>query len=278
MRMRLEPGASGMTPDGVWWCRRGHGPGLVLLNGYGAYAGMWPSSWLADLQARHTVIRIDPRGGGWSRFASVPFTLADLAADVVATLDAAEVDTAVLLGLSMGGMVAQETALRAPHRVTGLVLAGTRPPVPEFVHPPISSSVAFVRGPRRGERLADFQRRLWTTAVAPGFAAGQPALVEEIVEQSVARPTPRAMLLQQMRAMVGWGHAERLRGLDVPTEIVHGAEDRFSVPANGHALAGLIPEAGLEILPGVGHLVPLEAPGRLDAAIDRVLRRAAERR
>lgn len=263
----MSVGDCGITQSGIWWRSRGTGPGVVLLNGYGASGAAWPRDWLAALALRYTVVTPDVRGGGWSRFAPVPFTIADLAGDVVAVLDGAGLDRAVLLGLSMGGMVAQETALVARHRVAGLVVAASRPPAPAFVPPPMSSSLAFLRGPG-GRPLADFQRRLWTTATAPGFAERRPDLVEELVAQSVERPTPRSLLLQQLRAMTGWGHPERLTGLDVPTAVVHGLQDRFSVPANGRAVAGLIPGATLRELEGVGHLLPLEAPGALDTAID----------
>lgn len=271
----LAPGRSGTTDSGVWWSARGTGPGLVLLNGYGASGSVWPRGWLTSLRARFQVVTPDVRGGGWSRFAEVPFTIADLAGDVVRVLDAAGIDRAVVLGLSMGGMVAQETALTASHRVTGLVLAATRPPLPEFSFPPLSSSVAFLRGPGAEQGLAAFQRRLWTSATAPGFADRNSDLLDELVEQSVARPTPRSLLVHQLRAMTGWGHAERLATLDVPTAVVHGVEDRFSRPENGRALARLIPGATLTELPDAGHLLPLEAPDALITAIDEVRDRAA---
>ncbi len=270
----LAPGDCGTVGSGVWWRSRGRGPALVLLNGYGASADLWPAGWLARLAERHRVVTPDPRGGGWSRFAEAPFTIADLADDVVAVLDDAGIGRAVLLGLSMGGMVAQEVALAAPHRVVGLVLAGTRPPAPAFVHPPWSSSLAFVRGPARGESLAHFQRRLWSSSVAPGFPERRPDLVDEVVAQSVARPTPRSALVNQLRAMTGWSGAERIGSIAVPTAVVHGRRDRFAVPANGEALAAAIPGATLRLLDDTGHLLPLEAPEALDAAIDEVVARA----
>lgn len=271
----LAPGDCGMVPTGVWWRSRGHGPAVVLLNGYGASADLWPSGWLTALARRFRVVTPDVRGGGWSRFAEAPFTIRDLAQDVVAVLDDAGIDRAVLLGLSMGGMIAQEVALVAPHRVEGLVLAGTRPPAPAFVHPPWTSSMAFVRGPRSGESLAAFQRRLWSASVAPGFPDRRPDLLDEVVAQSVARPTPRSGLVQQLRAMTAWSGADRLGSLAVPTAVVHGRLDRFAVPDNGRSIAAAIPGATLTLLDDTGHLLPLEAQDALDRAIDEVRSRAA---
>ena len=83
------------------------------------------------------------------------------------------------------------------------------------------------------------------------------------MSQCVERPTPRAMLTNQMRALMAWGHAERLARIAAPTVVVHGERDLFSPSANAVALAELIPGARLELLADVGHLVPLEAPERL---------------
>lgn len=268
----------GVADEQAFWRARGSGPGVVLINGYGASSSMWPSAWLRELERAWTVVTLDLRGGGRSRFAQTPFTIRDLASDVVAVLDDVGLDRAVVLGLSMGGMVAQETALRSPERVTGLVLVGTRPPVPEFTPPPLEANLLLLRGPGRGRTLADHFRSLWVAATGPGFAERRPDLVDELVDQTLDHPTPRAMLLHQVRAMTGWGHAERLAGLTVPTAVVHGADDRFSPVANGRSLARLVPEATYRELDRVGHLVPLEAPATLTDAIEEVARRCERQR
>lgn len=260
----------GVAAEQVFWRAVGSGPGLVLVNGYGASAAMWPAGWIDELARSWTVVTLDVRGGGRSRFSEVPFTIGDLAGDVVAVLDDVGLDRAVVLGLSMGGMVAQETALRTPDRVTGLVLVGTRPPVPAFTPPRLRSNLLLLRPPRRGQSLADHFRSLWAAAVAPGFAERRPDLIDELVEQTLDHPTPRALLRHQVRAMSGWGRAQRLARIAVPTVVVHGVEDQLSPVANGRAIAELIPGATLVELPGVGHLVPLEAPEVLTDAIERV--------
>ena len=125
-----------MKAPQVYWAARGRGPALVLINGWSASCKTWPSAWVRELAQTHRVICPDNRGSGWSRFADTPFTLADLADDVAAVLDAEEVRTATVLGISMGGMIAQELALRHPERVERLILVGTRAPAPEFVERP----------------------------------------------------------------------------------------------------------------------------------------------
>lgn len=252
----------------VFWRAHGTGPTVVLINGYSASALAWPQAWTRSLERRFQLITLDNRGSGWSRFAEVPFTIENLADDVADVLEAAEVSRATVLGLSMGGMIAQELALRRPELVSGLVLAATRPPVPSFQGPPLVSAWRLVRPPGRKETLEHYFRALWTAAAAPGFAEAHPEEIEELVSQTLERPTPRAMLLHQLRAMSGWAHAERLAALGMPTVIVHGEADSFSPPANGRALAGLIPGARHVPLEGVGHLLAHEARDVLDALID----------
>jgi 3-oxoadipate enol-lactonase len=235
----------------------------VLINGYSASALAWPRGWLRALADEARVITLDNRGSGFSRMVPTPFTVSDMAADVVAVLDDAGVETAVVMGLSMGGMIAQELALSAPERVDGLALVATRPPIPRFHTPPTSSLIALGRPLLPGETLRGYFRRLWSAAAAPGFASAHPEVIEELIAQSLDRPTPRGMLMHQLRAMSGWAHAERLSQLSLPVTVIHGEQDTFSPPTNAAELHQLIPGATLHLLPGVGHLIPQEAPCEL---------------
>jgi pimeloyl-ACP methyl ester carboxylesterase len=198
-----------------------------------------------------------------------------MAADVVDVLDDAEVESAVLMGISMGGMIAQEVALAHPERADALALVATRPPIPRFTPPPARSALSLSRPLMPGESFRAYTRKLWTAAAAPGFAERHPEVIEELVAQTVERPTPRASLLAQLRAMSGWGHAERLTGLSLPTTVIHGEEDRFAPIANAEALHELIPDSRLLRLEGVGHLVPYEAPELLRVQLLELVARTA---
>jgi pimeloyl-ACP methyl ester carboxylesterase len=220
------------------------------------------------------VIRIDNRGTGWSRFASTPFTMADLADDVISVLDDAAAPRAIVFGLSMGGMIAQETALRAPQRIAGLVLAATAPPMPAYRPTTSFFAAALLRPPGRRQTLEDYFRGLWSQAVARGFVDAHPEVIEELVAQILARPTPRSMLVHQLRAVLGWGHASRLATIASPTVVLHGREDRFIDVSAGRRLSELIPGSRFVELDGVGHLVACEAPKAAADAIDEVSRRA----
>jgi 3-oxoadipate enol-lactonase len=253
----------------VHWVASGDGDPLLLVNGWTASGLVWPTSWLAELEERYRVIRPDNRGGGWSRSAPRPFTVRDMADDVRAVLGAAGESRARVMGLSMGGMIAQELAMRHPEVVSRLVLAGTRPPIPAATMLADSSLLATaLRPPKKDQSLVDYFLGLWSGFAAPGFAAANPEVMAELVEQVVRRPTRRDGVYAQVRAMMAWHGAHRLRRLDVPTVVVHGAEDPLIPVANAVAIAELIPGARLELLDGVGHLVPHEAGDVLLKALD----------
>jgi pimeloyl-ACP methyl ester carboxylesterase len=251
----------------VYWQAHGHGPALVLINGFGASARAWPRGWMRELEQRFRVITLDNRGSGVSRFVDIPFSIADLAGDVAAVMDATETPDAAVFGISMGGMVAQELTLSRPDRVRRLILAGSRPPNPAFYPPSITTRAMMMRPVMPGESLHTYFRRLWAFSAAPGFADANPEAIEEITQQTLEGPTPQAMLVQQARAMGGWGHSERLADIRVPTLVVHGTLDPLAPVINGRRLAQLIPGARLVELADVGHLIPVEAPDRLSALI-----------
>jgi pimeloyl-ACP methyl ester carboxylesterase len=243
----------------VHWHEGGEGPPLLLLNGWTASGIMWPSTWLARLERRFRVIRPDNRGSGWSLNAPSPFTIADMADDGAAVLRACGARTATVAGLSMGGMIAQELAVRHPDRVTRLVIMGSRPPAPAHL-PTDDGLIRWIMAPPEGKPLRAYFAGLWGAFTGPGFEASHTDLLEELVDQILLRPTPRALLLQQARAIAAWHGPNRLAAISAPTVIVHGVADPLMPVGNGMRLARLIPGATYVELRDVGHILPMEAP------------------
>ena len=249
----------------IYWRESGRGPTLVLINGWSASGLAWPRAWIRQLERDYRVIRVDNRGSGYSRFAPTPFTMADLADDIAAVLDEVDTASAIVAGMSMGGMIAQEFAVAHHDRLAGLVLMATRPPAPAYAPPTTTTGLTLdlLAPPRGHETLNNYFTRVWTLSTGPGFAEREPEAIAELAAQVASRPTPRSMLVHQLRAVNGWGHAERLRGITAPTAIVHGTEDRMVEPVNGRRLAALVPGAEFFELQGVGHLPPHEAPDKV---------------
>jgi 3-oxoadipate enol-lactonase len=248
----------------------GSGEPLLLLNGWTASGLAWPQEFLSRLEAEFRVIRTDNRGSGFARLAPSPFTLADLAEDAHQVLRSLGLTPATVLGLSMGGMVAQELALRHPEDVSRLFLVATSPPAPAAIRADDATTWHMFRRRKPGQSYRDYLYELWVRACGPGFAEKRPDLLEELVEQLATRPTTRPGAMAQARAAGCWSGTQRLARIATPTTVVHGSEDVLRPVGNGMRLAQLLPGARYVELPGVGHLVALEA---MDELVDLILDR-----
>ena len=246
--------------DGAWLHWRGAGPSdgepVLMIMGLGGSGRMW---WRLEphLADRWWLLLIDNRGTGDSDRVSGPLTMAGMAADAVAVLDAAGVDSAHVVGASMGGMVAQHLALDHRDRVRSLVLActtaGGRAGAPPW-RLLAASALRPVLGPGRTFGL-----------VAPALYAArtrreQPERVREDLAVRVADATPPATVYAQLAAAARHDTRARLRELaDLPVTVLHGAEDALVPVQRGRELAEAIPGARLIELPETGHLLSTDA-------------------
>jgi pimeloyl-ACP methyl ester carboxylesterase len=244
----------------AFWHEGGSGSPVLLLSGWTASGLMWPSVLVGALEERFHVIRVDNRGSGYSRCAPTPASIATMADDAAAALRAANPEPAVVVGVSMGGMIAQELALRHPGLVRALVLVATRPPAPVHLQVPGDVIASLLRRPGPRQPIAEFVAQLAAEVCAPGFAATHPDRLEELVGQVLARPTPRIVRFRQMTAIAAWHAPRRLAAIACPTTVVHGDVDPLIPVGNGMRLARLIRGARYVELAGVGHLPPVEAP------------------
>ena len=183
-----------------------------------------------------------------------------MAEDTADVLEAIGATDATVVGLSMGGMIAQELAIRHPDLVRRLILLGSRPPSPYNIQPSFEVFSRILGGPPPGVPLAEHIRGMWSDQCGPGFADRHPELVDELVDQTLERVTPRAGVMHQLRGGAGWSRGSRLASIAAPTVVIHGASDPLSPVGNGLRLARLIPSARYIELHGVGHLSPIEAP------------------
>ncbi|MGY3555475.1 alpha/beta fold hydrolase [Williamsia sp. R60] len=243
----------------VNWHEGGSGPALLLLNGFTASGLLWPDEWVRTLEQNYRVIRIDNRGTGWSRSARAPFTLGDLADDARDVLRACGITKATVLGISMGGMIAQEFAIRHGEFVDELILVATRPPTPAQIAPGLDGLLVLMRQPPPGSDVREFLIDAWGQSVGDGFADAHPEVIAEIADQAMQRVSPRSGILNQARAIAAWNGPSRLKRITAHTTVIHGNRDKLMPVGNGMRLTRLIPETTYIELPGVGHLVPQEA-------------------
>lgn len=234
----------------------GDGPPLVLVMGLGGDSTAWPLQ-LAAFTARHRVIVFDNRGAGRSDAPDVPYTTRGMAGDLLGLLDALGVERAHLLGLSMGGAIAQEAALAAPERFATLQLHATW----AGPHPYFHALVRAVRTAKLEFEPEAFYRALSVWLFTPEGFLTQPELVELVVQRSIHNPYPIALpaYLRQIEAVLGHDARDRLHGIRCPTLVGVGDRDLITPPALAEELAGRIPGARLARLPA-GHGALWEAP------------------
>lgn len=234
----------------------GSGEPLLLIQGMSGHGGMWGEAFVNDLARDFEVATYDHRGIGASSRTEASFSIGDLADDAAALLDALGWESAHVLGISMGGMIAQELCLRAPDRVRSVVLGCTTAGGPGAFGGPGPGRILEAMGTRDAEVVT---RVAFEVNVSADFAQ-RPGELERFAQTSLARRVPVPVVQLQSMACVAHDTSDRLGSLTVPTVVVHGDEDQMIVPAEGERLASLVPGAELEMWPGVGHLFWWERP------------------
>lgn len=246
------------------------GPETVLLiMGLGSRAADWGAAFPAALAERYRVVRFDNRGVGASPRAQAGYGLGDLARDATAVLDAVGAARAHVVGISMGGMIAQLVALDHPARVDRLVLIATHFGGADLapMHPDARRLFDPAAFQAVGRDPAKMMRATLEVITAPGFVARHPEAVDELVEHARQAPTHPAAFMAQLQALLASDRSGRVRDLAAPTLVIHGTEDKLITPENGRRLAARIPGARLELFDGCGHMPMYEQPARLAATV-----------
>ena len=242
----------------LWYERQGTGEPLLLITGFTISSAVFEP--ILPLYARRfDCITYDNRGSGRSGAPLHPTSMPELAADAARLLDDLDVDSAHVYGISMGGMIAQELALRFPERVRGLVLGGTTPGGPRAARPGLREAAAL--GAASAGALRD-PGRPWLGAwlFSPEFRREQPERVRELLRHFDRHRAPAHGAMAHWWATVYHDTVSRLPRIQAPTLVLHGERDAMAPTANARLLAGRIPDAELVMIPAAGHAYLLERP------------------
>ena len=238
--------------------RSGSGPPLLLIMGMSGTQLHWSEPFLAPLREHFDTIVYDHRGVGASTRVDGQLSIAQMAEDAAGLLEALEIDSAHVLGISMGGMIAQELALAHPGRIRTLTLGCT------YCGGEGSVLASAEVGQRLFEAMSSGDRKLalrvaWDINVSSAMAEDEAAFAEflAIAEQ---RAVAVAVVMAQAQAIAAHETQSRLGELKMPTLVIHGTDDQMLPVSNGHLIASAIPDARLEILDDVGHLFFWERP------------------
>lgn len=231
----------------IWYARYGAGPAVILLHGGLGHSGNWGNQVSALTDAGHRVVVIDSRGHGRSTRDARPYTYELMAADVLAVMDALQIERAALVGWSDGACVALILGASVPQRVAGVFFFGCNMDpsgTKEFVLTPVIEK-CFSRHTQDYARLS----------ATPGDFD---AFVAAVSEMERTQPDYSAHDLAQ---------------IGVPVAIVQSEHDEFIKPEHADYLARHIPGAERVNLPGVSHFAPLQRPTLFNRAVLAFLRR-----
>jgi 3-oxoadipate enol-lactonase len=260
----------GETPFDLFWTEAGAGPPLILVRGLGRSHRFF-EPLMPGLVEHFRVIRFDNRGAGQSDCPPGLYTTRQMARDVLAVMDAAEVPSAWVLGMSMGGMVALDLALQAPQRVTGLVLGSVTPNGRGSKACPFWPQFLLTVSAFMPKQIA---RRIQAhVTLSDDFLDQADAIMDQWDDWAKLEPFRLHGLLAHSAAI--WTHCsgDDLEQVTCPTLVFAGAQDRLVPCDNARRMHARLPDSELLLYDDTGHNMETERPERMAAAITDFVRR-----
>lgn len=251
----------------IYWEESGAGDPLLLIMGLGYSLDMWHRTRPAMAKHYRTIV-FDNRGVGKSDVPSGAYAIAQMADDAAAVLDAAGVDRAHVYGVSMGGMIAQELALRHAGRVRSLILGCTTCGGPSSI--PAAPKVIETLMARAAMTAEEGAEAMVPFIYGPSTPRSR---IDEDLEIRRRTYPQAAGYLGQVQGVMAWSCCDRLGNIQVPTLVLHGEKDQLVPAGNGRMLAQRIAGARLVMLENASHIYPTDEP---EAANDAVLRFLAD--
>ena len=242
-----------------------HGSGaqtLTLIRGLGADSMAWFAQ-VPEFSKHFRTLVFDNRGAGRTDKPDAPYTISQMASDVNNLLDALQIGRTALLGISMGGMIAQEFAIRYPEKLSCLILGCTTFGGPQSVALPQNPFQAILAGPVADEDVRKLQER---ALYSDDTILRNRDLITRHAEARSRFPIPSFALARQATALVNHDTSSRVGQIQMPTLVVTGKEDRLIPPDNSRLLAAKIPGAILKEMPG-GHLFTSEYPDLFNSCV-----------
>jgi len=253
-------------------------PAVVLIRGLGSQMISWREPFCEMLAERgFFVVRFDNRDVGLSSKTEGPYSIADMAADIVGLMDHLGIDAAHIVGMSMGGMIAQQIAISYPDRALSLTSIMSTISGADVV-PPTAAAAAIFVGPAPSTRDEAIAKAMVDRRVigSPAFFDEDEAL--ELATLSYDRCNyPEGRLRQMAAIQSAPARSDALARLSVPAVVIHGAQDPLVPIENGRRTAAAIPGADLVEIDGMGHDIPPGVWERVVDAIASVASRATSR-
>ncbi|HXN73983.1 MAG TPA: alpha/beta hydrolase [Candidatus Acidoferrales bacterium] len=245
----------------IYWDEQGSGEPLLLIMGLSYPSYMWHRT-RPILAKNYRTIALDNRGVGQSDVPPGVYSIALMASDAAAVLDAAGVDSAHVFGVSMGGMIAQEFALQYPKRVRSLVLGCTASGGPHAIQAEPAALQTLTRQGMTPEEAKE--------AIIPFiYDEGTPRkrIDEDMAIRMKWYPTPQGYM-SQLHGIIAWEAYSRIAQITAPTLIIHGETDRLVPAGNSKLIAERLPHAKLVLIPRASHIFETDQPVPSNKAIE----------
>lgn len=253
----------------IYYESYGEGPPVVLVPGFAS--GAWSWAWqTGELYRNFRVITFDPRGiASSSVWDDSPVSIDSIADDVACLLQELEIGRASVVGVSFGGFVAQEFALKHPALLDKLILASTSFGGPNHVLPSMDILTAFAStvGLNSGDRIRQYMK----AGFSPEFIAKHEDEVERFCALREQNSVAESVYLQQLQSATVFDAQSRVPGIAAQTLVISGDTDRVVPVQNSINLAGSIPNSRLDIIENGSHLVAIEQPAKFNAIVTRFL-------
>jgi pimeloyl-ACP methyl ester carboxylesterase len=234
----------------VYYEVEGKGFPLIMVMGLGGNKDWWGPPLVSAISKKYKTIIFDNRGTGRTDTPETSFTIKAMADDTVGLMDALKIGKAHVLGISLGGMVAQELVLNHPDRVEKLVLCAT---MCGASHSVMNLEVVAQLQSGGGQTPAEFIKAVTSLLFPPEFMKANPKVTEEATRLMLIAPTRPDMYLRQLGATISFDTYERLPTIKVPTLVMHGKKDLLIPWQNAKIIADRIPGAKLVHFEKTGH-------------------------
>ena len=238
-----------------------HGEGfpLVMIMGLSANIDWWHPPIIEEISKYYKAIIFDNRGAGRTDKPKKEYSIKEFAEDTIGLMDALKIEKAHVLGVSMGGMIAQEIVLNHPDRVQKLVLGATNCGMSKMVFPSEEVTEVLTRS-RENITPEEAAKDTIPLLYPESYIKNNPDIIKSTIETILKHPIPGFAFQLQVGAILKFDTCRRIKKLNTPTLIIHGTEDILVPTGNAHILEKRIPNTKKVLIDGAGHGLVRQEP------------------
>ena len=232
-------------------------PAIVFIGGWASYHWIWFRQ-IPTLSKKYRCVVFDNRGAGRSSKPDYPYTIKMMADDMVGLLDALGIEKAHILGISMGGLIAQQVALSYPERLRSLIIVSSHFGGPNQIRMDDRTMALLIAVPTETISAEEARDMRYQATFSPGFLQQNKVILEQIERWIAQYPAPLYAQVHQSSATAGFNSESELGKIKAPTLVIHGTADRAVPTENADLLVKRIPGARKELIQDAAHFCIIE--------------------